>query len=71
MNKYQRTAAFEILAMFVLAGTIGFALSVIATYFTVAQTIAGLGFLVLSYCVYILYRIRVDQLRSLDEINRG
>lgn len=70
MNKYQIKAILEILAMFVLAGSIGFALSVVTTYFTAAQTIAGLGLLILSYCTYVLYKIRVDQLKSIDELTR-
>jgi hypothetical protein len=70
MNKYRIKAILEILGMFALAATIGFSLSVIATYFTTEQTIAGLGFLVLSYCVYVLYTIRVDQLKSLDDLTK-
>lgn len=70
MNKYRIKAILEILGMMALAASIGFALSVITTYFTKEQTIMGLGALILSYCVYVLYTIRVDQLKTLDELTR-
>ena len=71
MNKYQRTALLEITGMVLLAMAVGFGLSVISTYFTVTQVITGLGMIAMSYCFYIIYKIRVDQLKTLDEIRES
>jgi hypothetical protein len=37
-------------------------------YFTVPQILIGLGILLMSYTGYNLFQMRVDQLKSLDEI---
>jgi hypothetical protein len=68
MNKYQKTALLEITGMTLLSVAIGFAISVIAQYFTVAQVIIGLGMIAMGYCFYIIYKLRVDQLQTRDEI---
>jgi hypothetical protein len=68
MNKYQRTAIVEILGMILLSVAVGFTMSAIAQYFTVAQVIIGLGMIAMAYCFYIIYKLRVDQLQTRDEI---
>lgn len=68
MNKYQRTALLEILGMTCLSVAIGFSISVIGQYFTATQMIFGLGMIAMSYCFYIIYKLRVDQLQTRDEI---
>jgi cytochrome c biogenesis protein CcdA len=68
MNKYQKTAIVEILGMILLSVAVGFTMSAIAQYFTVAQVIIGLGMIAMGYCFYIIYKLRVDQLQTRDEI---
>ena len=67
MNKYQKTALLEITGMTLLSVAIGFAISVIAQYFTATQMIFGLGMIAMSYCFYIIYQLRVDQLQTRDD----
>ena len=68
MNKYQKTAILEILGMMLLAVAVGFTLSALSTVFTMSQILFGLGMILMGYCFYTLYKIRVDQLKSIDEI---
>jgi hypothetical protein len=71
MNKYQNRAIVEILGMIILSATTGFALAALSTVFTMSQILFGLGMILLAYCMYTLYKIRVDQLRTLDEIQES
>lgn len=68
MNKYQNRAALEILGMICLSASVGFALAALSTVFTMSQILTGLGMILLAYCFYTLYKIRVDQLKTLDEL---
>lgn len=68
MNKYQRQAALDLIKMSLVALTVGFGAAVITTYFTSTQIITGATILILSYCFYTLFNIRVDQLKTLDEL---
>jgi hypothetical protein len=43
-------------------------MNILALYFTVPQILIGLGILLMSYTGYNLFLMRVDQLKSLDEI---
>jgi hypothetical protein len=70
MNKYQNRAILEILGMICLSATTGFALAALSTVFTMSQILFGLGMILMSYCFYTLYKIRVDQLKTLDELTR-
>ena len=71
MNKYQNRAIIEILGMMALSAAVGFGLAALSTVFTMSQILFGLGMILMSYCFYTLYKIRVDQLRTLDEIRES
>lgn len=71
MDKYQKTAIVEILGMMLLAAAVGFTLSALSTIFTMSQILFGLGMCLMAYCFYTLYKIRVDQLKTLDEIKNS
>jgi hypothetical protein len=71
MNKYQKIAIVEILGMMLLAAAVGFTLSALSTIFTASQILFGLGMILMGYCFYTLYKIRVDQLKTLDELNQS
>jgi hypothetical protein len=71
MNKYQNRAVIEILGMIVLSAATGFALAALSTIFTMSQILFGLGMILMAYCFYTIYKIRVDQLRTLDEIQEN
>jgi Ca2+/Na+ antiporter len=70
MNKYQRTAVVEILGACLLSASIGFGLAALSTVFTMKEILFGLGMCLMAYCLYTFYKIRVDQLKSLDELTR-
>jgi fatty acid desaturase len=71
MNKYQNRAIVEILAMITLSAATGFGLAALSTIFTMSQILFGLGMCLMAYCFYTIYKIRVDQLRTLDEIQES
>jgi hypothetical protein len=71
MNKYQNRAILEILGMVLLSALVGFTLSALSTIFTMSQILFGLGMCLMAYCFYTLYKIRVDQLKTLDELNQS
>jgi fatty acid desaturase len=71
MNKYQNRAIIEILAMIVLSASVGFGLAALSTIFTMSQILFGLGMCLMAYCFYTIYKIRVDQLKTLDEIQES
>ena len=71
MNKYQNRAIIEILGMIVLSAAVGFGLAALSTIFTMSQILFGLGMCLMAYCFYIIYKIRVDQLKTLDELNQS
>lgn len=71
MNKYQNRAVLEILGMILLSASVGFALAALSTVFTMSQILTGLGMILLAYCFYTLYKIRVDQLKTLDELRQS
>jgi hypothetical protein len=71
MNKYQNRAVIEILAMIVLSAATGFALAALSTIFTMSQILFGMGMILMAYCFYTIYKIRVDQLKTLDEIREN
>jgi hypothetical protein len=43
-------------------------MNILALYFTLAQILIGLGILLMTYTGYNLFQLRVDQLKTLDEI---
>jgi hypothetical protein len=71
MNKYQNRAIIEILGMMLLSAAVGFGLAALSTIFTMSQILIGLGMCLMAYCFYIIYKIRVDQLKTLDELNQS
>ena len=71
MNKYQNRAIIEILGMIALSAAVGFGLAALSTIFTMSQILFGLGMILMSYCFYTIYKIRVDQLKTLDEIQES
>ena len=71
MNKYQNRAILEILGMVLLSALVGFTLAALSTIFTMSQILFGLGMCLMGYCFYTLYQIRVDQLKTLDELNNS
>jgi ABC-type uncharacterized transport system permease subunit len=71
MNKYQNRAVLEILGAILLSALVGFTLAALSTIFTMSQILFGLGMILMSYCFYTLYKIRVDQLKTLDELNQS
>jgi hypothetical protein len=71
MNKYQNRAIIEILGMMALSAAVGFGLAALSTIFTMSQILFGLGMCLMAYCFYTIYKIRVDQLRTLDEIQES
>jgi ABC-type uncharacterized transport system permease subunit len=71
MNKYQNRAVLEILGAVLLSAAVGFTLSALSTVFTMSQILFGLGMCLMAYCFYTLYKIRVDQLKTLDELNQS
>jgi ABC-type uncharacterized transport system permease subunit len=71
MNKYQNRAVLEILGMILLSATVGFTLAALSTMFTMSQILTGMGMILMAYCFYTLYKIRVDQLKTLDELNQS
>ena len=71
MNKYQNRAILEILGMIILSASVGFGLAALSTVFTMSQILFGMGMILMGYCFYTLYKIRVDQLKTLDELNNS
>lgn len=70
MNKYQRAATLDILKVVAIGVLVGVTLNILALYFTLPQILFGLGMIGMSYTGYILFQIRVDQYKTLDELNR-
>ena len=70
MNKYQRAATLDILKVVAIGVLVGVTLNILALYFTLPQILFGLGMIGMTYTGYILFQIRVDQYKTLDELNR-
>jgi len=70
MNKYQKAAALDLIKITAIVIAASLAVNVIAAYFTVPEILVGLGILLFAYTGYTLFKIRVDQHRMLDELNR-
>jgi hypothetical protein len=68
MNKYQKAAALDLIKITGIVVAVSITMNVLALYFTVAQILIGLGLILMAYTGYNLFQIRVDQLRTLDEI---
>jgi hypothetical protein len=68
MNKYQKAAALDLIKITGIVVAVSITMNILALYFTVAQILIGLGLILMAYTGYNLFQIRVDQLRTLDEI---
>jgi NADH:ubiquinone oxidoreductase subunit K len=68
MNKYQKAAALDLIKITGIVVATSITLNILALYFTVPEILIGLGILLMSYTGYNLFQLRVDQLRTLDEI---
>jgi hypothetical protein len=71
MNKYQKAAALDLIKITGIVVTVSITMNILALYFTVPQILIGLGILLMSYTGYNLFQIRVDQLKTLDELNNS
>ena len=71
MNKYQKAAALDLIKIVAIVVAVSITMNVLAMYFTVPQILIGLGILLMSYTGYNLFQIRVDQLKTLDEIRES
>ena len=68
MNKYQKAAALDLIKITGIVVATGVTMNILALYFTVPQILIGLGILLMTYTGYNLFQLRVDQLKTLDEI---
>jgi hypothetical protein len=68
MNKYQKAATLDIIKLVALGLVIGVTMNILALYFTAPQILFGMGMILMTYTGYILFQLRVDQLKTLDEI---
>ncbi len=71
MNKYQKAAALDLIKITGIVVAVGVSMGILALYFTPAQILMGLCFGLLGYTGYNLYLIRVDQHKTLDELNQS
>jgi hypothetical protein len=68
MNKYQKAAALDLIKITGIVVTVSITLNILALYFTVPEILIGLGLILMAYTGYNLFLLRVDQLKSIDEI---
>jgi hypothetical protein len=68
MNKYQKAAALDLIKITGIVVAVSITMNILALYFTVAQILIGLGLILMAYTGYNLFLLRVDQLKSMDEI---
>lgn len=68
MNKYQKAAALDLIKITGIVVATSVTLNILALYFTLPEILIGLGLLLMTYTGYNLFLMRVDQLKSLDEI---
>ena len=68
MNKYQKAAALDLIKITGIVVTVSITLNILALYFTLPEILIGLGLILMTYTGYNLFLMRVDQLKSLDEI---
>jgi len=68
MNKYQKAAALDLIKIAAIVVITSLTLTILAQLFTVPQILIGLGLILMTYTGYNLFQMRVDQLKSMDEI---
>ena len=68
MNKYQKAATLDILKLVAIGVGVGVTMNILTLYFTLAEILFGLGMILMAYTGYNLFQLRVDQLKTLDEI---
>ena len=69
MNKYQKAAALDLIKITGIIVATGVTMNILALYFSVPQILAGLAVILMAYTGYTLFQIRVDQHKTLDELN--
>lgn len=70
MDKYQKAAALDLIKMTGIVVGVSVGMNILIAYFSAVQIIAGAMILLMVYTGYTLFKIRVDQHRMLDELNR-
>ena len=70
MDKYQKAAALDLVKMAGIAVAVAVAFNIVVAYFTASQIITAAAVILLVYCGYNLFKIRVEQHKTLDELNR-
>lgn len=68
MDKYQKAAALDLIKMAAVAVGVALAFNLAVYLFTLQQILTAGAFALLIYCGYNLFKLRVDQHRTLDEI---
>jgi hypothetical protein len=68
MNKYQKAAALDLIKITGIVVAVSITMNILALYFTLSQILIGLGLILMAYTGYNLFQLRVDQLRTLDQI---
>ena len=68
MNKYQKAAALDLIKIVAIVVTVSITMNILALYFTVPEILIGLGLILMTYTGYNLFQLRVDPLKSIDEI---
>jgi hypothetical protein len=69
MNKYQKQAAIDVLKLAGVAIVGSLLVQLVIANFTVSQIAVSLAVIVMVYCGYNLFQIRVSQLETLDKLN--
>lgn len=70
MNKYQKAAALDLVKITGIVVAVSITLNMLALYFTTPEILTVLGLILLTYAGYNLFQLRVDQLKTLDEIRQ-
>jgi fatty-acid desaturase len=70
MNKYQKAAALDLLKMTGIVVAVSLGMNILIAYFSAMEIITAAMVLLLAYTGYTLFNIRVDQHRTLDELNK-
>lgn len=70
MNKYQKAAALDLIKMLGIVIAVSIGMNILIAYFSAMQIVTGAVILLFIYTGYTLFQIRVDQHRTLDELNK-
>ena len=70
MNKYQKQAALDVLKLAGAAIVGSVLIQLVLANFTMSQILVSLAVIVMVICGYQLFKLRVDQLETLDKLNK-